>query len=403
MDAGFARARTGDGLTALWLIDSLTMGGAESLAAVFARTIARDPRIDAHVACLKRLGGNPLEPLLWRAGVPVTPLDARHLRDVSAFRRFLDLIRAIEPDVIHAHLTYASIFGALASRLTSTPFVTTLHVPPSDAPFLSRERMRERLACALLSRHGTTVAVSQAQRDMYVKRGLIDPERIVVVHNGIETDAFAAADRPRQVALRERFGLPAEALVLTSVAVLRDDTKGIHLLLEAARDVLAGVPVRLLIAGDGPARPGLERRARELGLQDVVLWLGQRDDVATILAGSDLFVLPTLSDQFPTVLLEAMAAGLPVISTSVGGVPEIVSHESTGLLVPAGDVAALAGAIERLVSDAALRRRLGEAGRERVQARFSATQWVNRLYDLYAGVSRRAAVVGCGAVAGQPS
>lgn len=391
MDAGFARARSHGGLRVLWLIDSLTMGGAESLAAVFARSVTRDGRIEATIAYLKDLGGSPLESVLRSAGAAVTSIESRNLRDLGAFRRLVDLIRGCKPDVLHAHLTYASIFGALASKLTGTPLVATVHVPPSDAPLLSREHMRERLACRLLSHLGTTVAVSNAQRAAYVNRGLLDPKRTIVIHNGIETDAFAPANDRDRGRLRARFHLPADAVVLTSVAVLRDRTKGLHALLEAMHDVLASVPIRLLIVGDGPMRPDLERRAGELGLNNAVCWLGQRDDVASVLAGSDAFVLPTLRDQFPTVLLEAMAAALPVISTTVDGVPEIVEHERTGLLVPPENPASLTAAIERLVSDTPLRRRLGEAGRRRVRATFSATQWLNQLYDLYDAVREQPA------------
>jgi glycosyltransferase involved in cell wall biosynthesis len=190
---------------------------------------------------------------------------------------------------------------------------------------------------------------------------------------------------------------PGALLVLT-VSVLRQG-KGLEVLIDAAGRVSIGSPapeVRVVVVGDGPAAGALRERAA--AGEGRVLFTGFRSDVARLLAAADLFVLPTLDDAFPTVLLEAMAAGLPVIASDTGGVPEIVSargqgrargRESTGetgRLVPPGDRAALATAIAELLADAPRRLALGEAGRRRARERFSSDAWLDRLERVYAEV-----------------
>ncbi len=405
MDAGLASTEPRRRHAVLWLIDSLTMGGAESLTAIFARAVKRDPRVRLQVAFLKRLGGGLLEAALREAGVQCTALGARNLRDIAALSRLVRLIRQTRPDVVHAHLTYASIFGAVACRITGTPFAATVHVPPSEQPAWTRERIREWASCRLLATQGTTIAVSHAQRSLYLDRGLLNPARTIVIHNGIEAGDVPTADGGRGALLRREMGWPDDAAVITTVAVLRDRSKGVHILLDAARQVCASGPrpVRFLVVGDGPARAELERTARTGGLDGVVRWTGQRSDVAALLSGSDIFVLPTLRDQFPTVLLEAMAAALPVISTTVGGVPEIVQHAVTGLLVPPEDANALGGAICRVVSNPQERDRMGRSGRARVLAHFSAQRWLDQLSDLYAAASARTVHAAIPALARQVS
>jgi hypothetical protein len=165
------------------LIDSLTAGGAEALVAPFARAWPGELR----VCCLKSIGGNPFE-----AEVRATNLEAKNLRDLGAFRRLLRLLREERIELIHAHLAYASIWGALAGRITGIPCVATLHVAPSGAAPRSKEGIREALMVHALNRWATRViAVSASAREAWIERGL---KKVVVVGNGIEVDAL----HPRQ-------------------------------------------------------------------------------------------------------------------------------------------------------------------------------------------------------------
>jgi len=337
----------------LWLIDSLTMGGAESLAVTFARE-ARRRAIDLTVCARTSIGGNPLEAEIRALGVDVVSLDARNLRDRAAYRRLVGLVRDF--DVVHAHLTYAAIWGALASRKTRVPLVATLHVPPSGD-------IRVRIMTMLLNRYASRViVVSHALREAWGAR----LRNVVVVHNGV--DVRAAPRRWQAVA-------GATALQIITIAVLREG-KGIDTLIEAARYV---PNANFVVVGDGPLREALEQQASGLP----ITFTGFRRDVAQLLAESDLFVHPTLADAFPTVLLEAMAAGLPVIASNVGGVPEIVDAHS-GMLVPPGDARALANAIN--AAHAEWREVAGAAGRERVERELSVDRWLDQLERLYAEV-----------------
>jgi glycosyltransferase involved in cell wall biosynthesis len=376
--------RRGRPLRLLWLIDSLAMGGAERLAVAFAREAA-PAGIDLHVCCLKRIGGNPLERDLRDTGVSCHVLDAAHLRDRRAFARLRRLLRDGRFDPVHAHLTYAAIWGAAAARLEGVPSVATLHVPPESGPPWRRERIRERLMCALVTRCATTaIAVSAALRDRYVRQGLLDPAQTIVVHNGVDTDGCPTASREHARRLRLAFGLAPDATVLMATAVLRDRRKGLHVLLDALPQVFAAHPAaRLVVIGDGPLRRELEAQAQRLGVAGNVCWAGQRHDVGSLLAGADVYVHPPLAEPFPTAVLEAMAASLPVVSTRVDGIPEMIADGSNGRLVPPGDAAALGAALVDLLSDSRARGALAAAARRTALDRFSTRVWIRALGAVY--------------------
>lgn len=388
----------------LWLIDSLGTGGAEVLTVRFVRALLRrDPslsRVRPTVAFLKRMRGNPYEAELRALGVEPVFLDARDLRDVAAFRRLLRQIRQDDVDVLHTHLAYASIWGALAGWWTGRPVVASLHVTPPRASRWSREGLRRGLRSRLLRRPGVVpVAVSRAVASSWSEATSIPVDRIRVIPNGVEPEPPVSPASRR--AVRRELGVgdgktrgEAEATVVMTVAVLRRD-KGLDLLLEAAGRVLEVRPeVRFVVVGDGPERGALERRAAERGLRDRVLFTGFRSDVSELLTAADLFTLPSREDAFPTVLLEAAAAGLPAVAADVGGVPEIVVAGETGVLVPPDDPAALARALIELAARPEERHRLGEGARRRAESELSAERWLDRLTALYDEVVRGEATPG---------
>ena len=171
--------------------------------------------------------------------------------------------------------------------------------------------------------------------------------------------------------------------MVTTVSVLRRG-KGIEVLLEAVPEILRRVPrARFVFVGDGPLRSSLDNQARSMGLGGCIRWLGFRRDIPALLEATDLFVRPSLEDAFPTVLLEAMAMGLPVVASRVGGIPEIVIPGQTGTLVEAGDAPGLAQAVSDLLLQPTERAACGEAARRRAQAEFSIQNWLSRLEALY--------------------
>jgi glycosyltransferase involved in cell wall biosynthesis len=374
-------------LRLLWLIDSLGPGGAERLAAAFARAV--DPsRVRLTVCALKRIGTNPYEAALREAGCEAVELESHGLRDAGAFRRLLALVREERIELVHAHLTDASIWGAVAARLTGVPMLATLHVDPCEEPAWSRRGIRERLMCGLLSRWSAGVlAVSARQREAWLRAGRLPAERVAVVHNGIDTDDFAPTETParERVLARRELGVPDDAPLAMTVAVLRGPDKGIDVLLDAVPAVLERVPdARFVVVGGGPMEQRFRDLARMAGLVGRVSFTGYRRDTARLLRSADAFVLPSRVDPLPTAILEAMAAGLPVVSTAVGGVPEIVDASRTGMLVAPGDASALADALATMLAHPAASRHMGEAGRARVRERFGMDVWLAALEGAYA-------------------
>ena len=377
----------------LWLIDSLTLGGAESLAATFAIE-ARRRDVAVTVGVLKTIGGNPIESRLRDAGIDVVHFGSRNLRDIGAFRRVVAAIRDGEFDVIHSHLTYASIWGALASARTGVPHVATLHTLPLKTGAGAANRARQRLLVSLLTRYAARViAVSDAQRDAWVNTTSLRPDRTVVVPNGValpDSNARAVQNDDTLFLISaggERVGVRGDARgdrtgpTVGTIAALREG-KGLDVLLTAFSAVRKAMPdATLVIAGDGGLRESLETQAQRLGIAPH--WLGYRDDVDTVLAMLDVFVHPTFEDALPTAVLEAMAMGVAVVASATGGVPEIVTHEENGLLVPPGDVDALQTAMLRLLHDPDLRHRLAAAGRRTIEDRFSVDHWIDTLLGVY--------------------
>jgi glycosyltransferase involved in cell wall biosynthesis len=361
----------------LWLIDSLNVGGAESLILPFARAL--DPRrLELTVCSLTTINGNLLKGSIEQAGVRTVNLEARSLRDLRAFRRLLRLLRSERFDLLHAHLTYASIWGAVAGRLTRVPTVASLHVAP---PERGADGLRDRLMRFTLRRWAArTIAVSDSLRAQYLGAGGLDESRVVTVHNGIETGRFVKSKQECRARIHEQFGIPQDVPLLVCVSVLRSG-KGIDVLLKAATLLPRS---HVLIVGDGAMRAKWEGLALALGLADRVRFAGHRDDISEWLAGGDILVHPSLADAFPTVLLEAMAAGLPVVASNVGGIPEIVIQGRTGLLVPPGDPHALAAAVQSLGSPA--QDEMGIAGRQIVEQQFSTGAWAARMERLYGEV-----------------
>jgi glycosyltransferase involved in cell wall biosynthesis len=373
----------------LWLIDSFNVGGAESLAVTFARRADRS-RIELFVAALGSVGGNPLEKEFRDAGVPTINLGARSLRDPAAFRRLVEFVREHRITLVHAHLTYAAIWSAWLSRATGVPSLASLHVAVSATQGVERSRLRRAavtvrdwIMCFALRRWSSGVIfVSGFLRAEYASR--LHGASAHVVHNGIEVERFARDRTEARSRIERELGVPDAVPLLVSVTVLRAG-KGIDVLLRA----LCEVPdAHLVIIGDGPMGHDWRRIAEEAGVAGRVHWAGHRRDVDALLAGFDLFVHPSLDDAFPTVLLEACAASLPIVASAIGGIPEIVNDGENGMLVTAGDETKLGAAIRSLLADRTRMERMSEAARRLARERFSVEAWMARLDRVYAEVLR---------------
>jgi glycosyltransferase involved in cell wall biosynthesis len=224
--------------------------------------------------------------------------------------------------------------------------------------------------------------VGEAVREALIVNDGFPPDRVEVVYNGIDLTPFEARpeDRP---AIRRSIGLGPEDFVVIQVARL-DPIKDHATALHAFRDLARRRPdARLVIVGEGPQLGAIQARLRELEIGGGVRLLGLRSDVARLLSAADVSLLTSLSEGIPLTIIEAMAAGLPVVATRVGGVGEVVEDGVHGFLADPGDAAALAGHLLRLAADPALRAELGRRGRDRAFAIFAEDRMVDRYVDLY--------------------
>jgi glycosyltransferase involved in cell wall biosynthesis len=318
-------------------------------------------------------GLTPLLEEAHRLGVELRTVP--QLRGAQGWGRLPGLVRQIRREraaVFHAHLTWplACRLGLLGAALAGVPAVVATAQLFVDLPPSGWTTVQHRLVSAWVDRY---LAVSRHVADQLRNRFGVRPGKITLVPNAVALDQFppdAGSARPAD---------PAARPTVLTVARL-DPQKGLHHLVSAA----ALVPeARLMVVGDGPERGALEARIAQLGLGDRVHLLGFRSDIPELLAGCDLFVLPSLFEGLPLSILEAMAAAKPVVATAIGGNDEAVVNGTTGVLVPPADPRALADAIRALLSDPERRRRFGEAGRRRAEDEFSATAMVRRVAAVY--------------------
>jgi glycosyltransferase involved in cell wall biosynthesis len=238
----------------------------------------------------------------------------------------------------------------------------------------------------LLRRKDHAVGVGEAVRQALIRNEGLSPARVEVIHNGIPLDPFKrVVPEVDRLAVRRDLHLDVDDIVVIQVARL-DYLKDHATAIRAFDLALRSCPrLRLLLVGDGPERAMIEPLIRRLELGDRVQLLGTRTDIPRLLAASDLALLSSISEGIPLVLIEAMAARLPVVSTEVGGIPEIVDPGRTGLLAPSGDAPALAHHLIRLANDPSDRFEMGEAGQERACRLFSETQMHAKYRALYLG------------------
>ncbi len=336
------------------------------------------------VACLFRDGW--LRERCEQSGIETYILRITGKLDLRWLRMFYRLARQQDVKLIHAHEFGANTYGALAARILGIPLVATVHGRHYYA-----DRASRRLAYRIVSRIATMVAVSEDVKRFLVKVTGAAERRIRVVYNGIGKLASLPADEVCQ--RRLALGLTGEDRVVGVVGSLYG-VKGHRYLLEAAPQILEACPsATFLIVGCGELEAELRAQAKRLGLDGRVRFLGFREDVGELLSLFDVFALPSLSEGLSIALLEAMAAGKPVVATNVGGNPELIIDCETGLLVPAGDVRKLAAAIGKLLKDPAEARRLGENGMNRAKRCFGLESMIEGYQAIYDRELERAGAV----------
>jgi len=317
--------------------------------------------------------GSQSEREALRRGIETLGVPMRSDASLHAAWRIARELHESPPDLVHLHTGRANWLGGLAAWWLGLPAVTTRRMDRAV-----KRGARTRFLYGSVARRAVAISAAVARR--LAAAGV--PARVTrVIHSAVDPEALHA-QRGRE-AVRDEEGLaPAAPCLLVLASLVR--RKGIDVLIDAFAGLDAdGTPPVLWIAGEGPERDSLARRARDAALGDRVRFLGARRDTADLLAACDVFVLPSRQEGLGVAALEAMACARPVVASRVGGLGETVVHERTGLLVPPEDPAALRGALTRLLRDRELRDRLGAAGPARIREGFLAEQMVDAYEALY--------------------
>lgn len=365
-------------------IDSLRLGGAESLLATLVRELDRAGGVQSFVFANDPHGAEPkLVEAIERHGGELVMGQNHPIYDPRVAAQVVKLARRAEADVIHSQLCVANVGSRLAAHAVRRPHITTVVTTPGPLMEDSRARALADAGTSRLSR--ILVAVSPSVADEYSRYARVSPRRFRVVPNA------PAAERPAQFereAMRARLAPNATHIVAT-VARLQVE-KGIDELIEATALLAPRAPgVHVVVAGGGPEEARLRAVVADRELGDHITLLGHTPDVSSVLAASDVFCLPSRNEGLPVSLLEAMMFGLPSVATSVGGIPGLVTDGESGLLVPARHPAALAAALERLVTDEELARRIGAAAASVVDAQYSPAAVARSYRALYEEVAAR--------------
>jgi len=363
-----------------FVVDSLDLGGTETQMMQLARRLKANGH-SVTVGCLHPEG--ILAQDLVEAGIPVfgfpKPGSLLSLNGANQLLRMALFIRRKKFDVVHAHDLWANLMAVPAGRIAGAPIIISSQRDLGHLYWYTP--FRRKVIGAIHRLSARIVANSSAVRKLLVETFRVPPSRVRVLHNSVDFERFASARRDRRQMFPDLD--PATRLVAV-VANMHSEVKGHHDLIDAARIICRAIPqTSFVLVGDGAERRNIEDHAVVAGVRDHFIFLGRRLDVPEILACCELFTLPSHSEGFPNVILEAMAAGLPVVATQVGGVLEIIEDGQSGLLVPPRDYRALADAIIRVMKDPTLAASLSRNGQQRVQARFSFARLVTETEQLY--------------------
>jgi glycosyltransferase involved in cell wall biosynthesis len=307
--------------------------------------------------------------------------------DVGAMRRLLKLLREKQIDVYHGHCYKSDLYGLILSRFHKMKLVTTAHGPLASFKFFWASKnwrvryLYDQIDLRILKHYDLVLMVSDTMRDIISRYG-VKPERMMWIRNAIDSKFFRRSGTPDS-AFRAELGIPPAATVVGAVGRLNGE-KDYPNLLRAAQILLKQRPeLYFVIAGKGELEPELKALAAELGVDQRVIFMGHFHDVRKVFELMDLYVLSSTREGLPNTVLEAMAMGVPIVSTDVDGVKEAVSDQREAFLVPAQDSAKLAEGIARMLDDRALRERLARDARAKVESDFSFAHRTRTIENLY--------------------
>jgi sugar transferase (PEP-CTERM/EpsH1 system associated) len=337
-------------------------------------------------------------------GVQVIELNKREGQDWSMYWRLLRLLRELNPEILHTRNLAALDVQVLGMFLPGVKQVHGEHGRDIyDLDGLNRKYRLLRKAMRLfVDRY---IAVSRDLHNWLLETINARPGRVRQIYNGVDHEKFLPRSGDRPDVLPPGFAPAAPYLIIGTVGRLVS-VKDQQLIFSAVSELLAlddgwRERVRVMVVGDGPLRKELERQIAEMKLESMVWLPGDREDIPALLQAMDIFVLPSLAEGISNTILEAMSAALPVIATDTGGNPELITHDSSGLLIPVGSSSALCQAILSLLESAALRRRLGDEGLRQVREQFDWNRTVWSYLEIYDDLLGKPAVDGGETIAGK--
>ena len=365
--AAGARARV------VYLSHTFAVGGAEEMVLNLVRHLPA--RFEPVVVCIHEAGLIGEE--IRRTGVAFHVLGLTPgLRRPADVLRLRDVLHDLHPHIVHTFLLTGSLYGRFAALMAGVPIVIG-----TEVNIYERKQLVHRLAERWLMR-GTDAVIASAEsvRDFYVQQVEADPAKVRVIYNAVDWSQLDTTMSRGE--MRAAFEIPVQAPLAGIIARLTEQ-KAHRVLFDAMAQRADLAALHVLVVGDGELRAELQRRVAALGLEPRVHFAGARRDLGNVLAAIDLFVMPSLWEGLPLSLVLAMGAGLPAIATRVAGIPEVIEHDVSGLLVPPGDKDQLGAALARVIADETLRARLGAAARAFVRPRFGVDRYVASITDLY--------------------
>lgn len=355
------------------LVTSLEVGGAQH------NMLLGLPRLDPEkyehilVSIMDRM---QMESQFRQLGIEVHSLGLSKKTDLAVAFRLRSLLSKLEPDILHTYLIHGNVLGRIVGRLVGVPAIIGSELTIGQAGTIGK------LATKLTNPLTNAVEVNSETGGKAVVKDLGVPrEKIEVILPGLDLDAFSGTENRTKI--RSEIGVTNDQHLVLFVGRLRP-VKGPEYGIRAFAKALTENPnLHLALAGEGEQRAYLKNLTNELGIQSNTTFLGARKDLPDVLSAADSILMPSLTEGFPRVANEAMAASKPVVATRVGGVPEAIVHDVTGLLVESKDIDAMSKAIVRISSDTVLQHRLGTNARKHAEEHYSAASYVARLDKMY--------------------
>lgn len=363
-------------ISIIHFITDLSIGGAQRMLCNILPHFDRR-KFEPVVVCL--FGGDSLiAEGMKNSGIKVIDLQMKNKLDIYAIWRFYNLLRKEKPIILHSSLFHASIIARVVGKLVKVPIIITWRHNIDHG-----NDIREWINKVTSSWDDCVIAVSNAVKESEIKSTGVNSEKVVVINNCIDTRIYARINGFEKKRIKNDLGIPEKAFLIGSIGRLHTK-KGFNVLLQSFKKIKESIPNSwLIIVGEGELRESLEEIAQDLEISEFTIFTGILNNIPEILGIIDVFVMSSHSEGMPLVILEAMASQLPVVATSVGGIPEVISNNQTGLLIPPNDPGSIVDRVIQIYNDNNLSKSLGKAGQERIKFSFDVIPITNQIENLY--------------------